>query len=309
MGLEKYKQVLFPGASHKLTMWAKEDVSGSGNMRYITGLNEMAPELNKLSGEEKDAKVAQIRQVIKVLEGALASNPMDVKDKKFWENVKMVRPDNVDFWKNIHIIVNNDPLYLDATAPDDLIKITSIEAGGFPDIAPSLEAAKNSQKVVRFYLDKYEDTAKSNVTLSLVEDKAKATLIHLYEENLNKLNYVCKVIDPNSPQYKKSTPSAILYSNMRDFIEGKMEGTSKKESAKRFNDIAALDMETLKLRSLVKDATFYGFLKIRSGQIYEGSFDTPLGYNVTDVVEFLKNPLNEPILERLLKQVEKHWSE
>jgi hypothetical protein len=309
MGLEKYGQVLFPGASHKMGIWAKEDIAGSGNLRHITGLNEMAPELNKLSAEEKEAKVRQIRETVVMLEGALASNSLDVKDKKFWDNVKMIRSDNLSFWSKITVSPSNEAIYLDATVPEDIIKIAAIEAGGFPDIAPSLEAAKGSQRVLKFYLDKYEETAKSNVTLGIIEDRAKATLIDLYDNNLNKLNYVCKAIDPNSPQYKKSTPSAILYGNMRDFIEGKMEGTTKKESAKRFSEVAKLDMETLKLRALVKDANFYGFLKIRSGQIYEGSFDTPLGYNVTDVVEFLKNPLNEPILERLLKQTEKHWNE
>lgn len=309
MGLEKYGEVLFPGASHKMPIWAREDISGSNNLRHITGLNEMAPELNKLSPEDKEAKVKQIRETIVVLEGALASNHMDVKDKKFLENIKIIRPDNIKFWDSIKISPSNETIYLDPTSPEDIIKIAAIEAGGFNDIAPSLEAAKTSQKVVKFYLDKYEETAKSNVSVGIIEDRAKAALIDLYENNLNKLNYVCKVIDPNSPQYKKSTPTAVLYGNMREFIEGKMEGTGKKESAKRFIDISKLDMETLKLRALVKDATFYGFLKIRSGQVYEGSLDTPLGYSPTDVVEFLKNPLNESILERLLKQVESHWQE
>jgi hypothetical protein len=34
-----------------------------------------------------------------------------------------------------------------------------------------------------------------------------------------------------------------------------------------------------------------------------------LGRNPSDVVEFLKNPLNEEVLKDLIKRVEKFWNE
>ncbi len=310
LGLEKYKQVVFQGVGHKLCIWAKEDVAGSSNVRFITGLNEFAPELSKLSSEEKEAKIKQIRTTVTFLEGALASNQVDPKDKKFWDNVKMIRPDNNAFWNSIQIIPSNNDIFLDPTEPEDIIKIAAIEAGGFPEIAPSLEAAKTGQKVVKFYLDKFDETVVTSTKQTMIDARADAELINLFDTNLNKLNYICKAIDVNSTQYKKSTPPAVLFGNMNTYIRGKMEGTNRKECAQHFLEISKLDMETLKLRALVKDASFYRFLTVKNGQIYEGSnSDTPLGYNVTEVVEFLKNPLNEGVLKRLLAKVEKYWND
>jgi hypothetical protein len=67
-------------------------------------------------------------------------------------------------------------------------------------------------------------------------------------------------------------------------------------------------METLKLRSLIKDATFYKFIATKSdGFIYHIESNAMLGRNPTDVLEYLKNPLNEQILNALMTLVEKYW--
>ena len=309
MGLEKYKQVLFQGTAHTQEMWAKEDVPGSNIFRFITGLNELAPEVVNLPDEEKQAKITEIRNKIAYIEGILVSNKLDPKDKPVWDKVKMLKPDNIGFWGTIKVAAGNDPIYLDAKDPSDLIKITSIEAGGYPDIASSLEQAKKSPKKPKFYLDRENITAVSVTKSTISEARAKALLVQMYDENINKLRFVCKAVDANSTQYKKSTPNEVMFGNMSEFIDGKMEGTPKKECAAIFLRKAELDMETLKLQALAKDSSFYRILAVRNGQIYEGNTDTALGYNIADVVEFLKNPLNDAVLERLLSQIEKYWNE
>ena len=308
MGLEKYNKVVFDGVTHKQDMWAKEDVSGSGRFRYITGLNEFAPEITSLPDEEREAKIKQIRTTVVFLEGVLASNKLDIKDKSFWNNVKVVSPENHSFWATIRIAPSNEAIYLDPNEPEDLIKITSIEAGGFPDVAPSFESAKKASRKPKFFLDRTNVTIQNTTKVSISESRAKSILIELYDNNINKLRYLCKALDANSTQYKKSTPNEVLFGNMSEFIEGKL-GSAKTEAPGVFLKRAALDMETLKLQALVKDASFYRILTVRSGQIYEGHFDTSLGYNVVEVVEFLKNPLNDAVLQRLLKQIESYWNE
>lgn len=309
MGLEKYDQVLFEGTSNTVPIWAREDVAGSP-ARWITGLNEFAPELLKLDEETKAAKIKEIRTAVAFLEGALASNRIDVKDKDFWSKVKQVRPDNHKFWHSISVTLSNNPSYLDPTEPEDLIKIFAIEAGGVPEVAPSYEAAKNGIKKYRFYLDKTEATVKEKTKSSINEKRAGAILVELLDNNFNKLFYVTKAIDPNSSQYKRSTPPEVFFQNMNEYIDGIIKGTAKKNpaNAENFIKIAQLDMETLKLRAIVKDASFHGFLQVRSNQIYEALQDTPLGYNITEVVECLKNPLNDAILKRLMDKVEKFWN-
>ena len=160
-------------------------------------------------------------------------------------------------------------------------------------------------------MDKFEETIKETTKVSISEARAKVQLLDIFDNNINKLNYICKSIDANSPQYKKSTPPLVLFGNMHDYIEGKLGGIQQRESgnAANFIKIAALDMETLKLRALVKDASFYGFLTVRSGQIFETGNDTPLGYNLVEVVEFLKNVLHDAILQRLMSKIQKYWNE
>ena len=45
------------------------------------------------------------------------------------------------------------------------------------------------------------------------------------------------------------------------------------------------------------------------GFIYHMSTTTMMGRNLTDVLEYLRNPLNEEILVDLTKKVEKHWNQ
>jgi hypothetical protein len=70
------------------------------------------------------------------------------------------------------------------------------------------------------------------------------------------------------------------------------------------------DMETLKIKSIIRDATYLKFIALKpDGFIYHIASNTMLGRNPSDVVEFLKNPLNEEVLKDLIKKVEKYWSE
>jgi hypothetical protein len=69
-------------------------------------------------------------------------------------------------------------------------------------------------------------------------------------------------------------------------------------------------METLKLKSLVKDANYYQIIAAKGdGYIYHLSSNTMMGKNPSDVVEFLKNVMNETLLKDLLKNIEQYWNE
>lgn len=74
-------------------------------------------------------------------------------------------------------------------------------------------------------------------------------------------------------------------------------------------DTASLDMESLKLRAIVKDATYYKVIATRGdGFIYHMKSATMIGKNPSDIVEYLKNPLNEEILADMIKTVEGYWN-
>jgi hypothetical protein len=307
MGLEKYQMVLFEGVFHEEQLACLEY---NGIKRYVTGLNEFAPEIKQLNDDDREAVVKQIRMTVSQLEKELAANIIDPDDKDFWNKVRLLRPDNDEFWGKIVMRFGNEPIFLDASSdPYDLIKLKAIEAGGFSVVAKSLEEARSSAIPFKFYLDRYEETASIRTEVKKMRNKALAELQKLFDKNSNKLFYVCKVVDPNSTQYKKSTPLDILYDNMDKYINGETVDKDKRKTAQRFLEVVSLDMETLKLRSMVKDANFYKVIATRGdGFIYHMRSGSMLGKNASDVVEYLKNPLNEEILTDITKNVEKLWN-
>lgn len=306
MGLEKYELALFDGIFHEEQLACLEV---NGIKRYVTGLNEFAPEIKRLSAEEREAAIIEIRRIVSQLEAELAANFVDPNDKEFWSKIKLLAPNNDDFWGKIAIRVSNEPVFLNPQDPHDLIKLKAIEAGGFSLVAKSLEVARKSTNSHKFYLDKFEETASIKTEVKKMRNKALAELEKLANKNVNKLIYVSKVIDPNSPQYKKTTPTDVMYDNMDKYINGETVDTDKRKTAQRFLDVVNLDMETLKIRAIIKDATYYKLLVTRGdGYIYHAETNTMVGKNPTEIAEYLKNPLHEDILTGLTKGVEKYWN-
>lgn len=307
MGLEKYQMALFEGVFHEESLACLEY---NGIRRYVSGLNEFAPEIKLMSPDDAEAAIKDIRTTVAQLERELAANVLDVNDVDFWNKCKLLRPDNDEFWSKITMRFGNEPVYLDpVTDPYDLIKLRAIEAGGFSIVAKSLEVARNSSVPYKFYLDKYEETASIRTEVKKLRNKALSELQKLFDKNANKLFYICKVIDGNSTQYKKSTPLDVMYENMDSYINGDTVDKDKRKTAGKFIEIAALDMETLKLRAIVKDANFYKLISTRGdGYIYHLKSGTMLGKNPSDVVMFLKNPLNDEILSELTLTTESYWN-
>jgi len=305
MGLENYGLSLFDGIKHQEQLACLEI---NGINRYLTGLNEFAPEVKKLPKEKREAKVKQIRESVADLEAELASNILDPEDKDFWNKVKLLKPDNNEFWNKIDISVGNDSKFLNMNDPYDRIKLHAIEAGGFSLIAKSYEDAKAKPKPPKFYLDKDAETVSSRTEYKKLRNKALSELQKLFDKNSTKLFYVAKVVDANSTQYKKSTPGDILYENMDTHIHGEGAESNMERAVTQFLDATNCDMETLKIRSIVKDSSFFKYIITKSdGHIYHNKKNVMLGRNVSDVVEFLKNPLNEDILDDLTKSCETYW--
>jgi len=308
MGLQKYGLSLFDGAFHEESIACLEI---NGIKRFLTGLNEFAPEVKTLPLEEQEAKIKQIRSVVSQLEKELAGNVVDPADKEFWNKVKLLRHDNIEFWDKIKVRCSNEPLHLDPERdPYDLIRLYAIEAGGFSIVAKSLEHANKMSTPPKFYLDKLEETASINTEVKKLRNKALSELQKLFDKNQNKLFYIAKLLDINSTQYKKSTPNDIIYDNMDKYISGELVDKDKKKTAEKFLEASGLDMETLKIRVIVKDSNQYKFIASKAdGFIYHIEKSVLLGRTASDVVEYMKNPLNEEILLDLTKKVEQYWNQ
>jgi hypothetical protein len=307
MGLETYGLSLHDGVFHEESLACLEM---NGVKRYVTGLNEFAPEVKMLPKAEKEAKIKDIRAAVAQLEAELAANVVDVKDKEFWNKLTIMKPDNSKFWDKISMRCGNDPMFLDPVKdPYDLIKLYAINAGGFSIIAKSLKEAKESNTPYKFYLDTAEESLSTRTELSKLKNKALVALQNMYDSNVSKLMYVSKICDADSVQYVKATPNDVLYENMDQYINGFGAESSKKRAASQFIDVASLTMEELKIRALIKDSLYYRFITTKAGGWIEPiDSGIKLGKTPSECLQFLKNPENEESLMSLLEKVEPYWN-
>jgi hypothetical protein len=306
MGLEDYGMSLFDGVTHHEQIACLEN---NGVVRYLTGLNEFAPDIRLLNEEDKASRIREIRAAVSELEKELAANVIDLDDPQFWNKVKLLKPDNSEFWNRISIACGNEPLFLDPKDPYDRIKLYGIEAGGFSLVAKSFDDARSRPVAPKFYLDKTEETVMARTEYKKLRNKALSELQKLFDKNSTKLFYIAKVVDINSTQYRKSTPNDVIYENMDNYINGLGGETNMERAAKSFVETANLDMETLKIKSIVRDSVFFKYIVNKAdGYIYHTKTNSLLGRNVSDVVEHMRNPLNEDILKDLNQSVEKYWN-
>ena len=307
MGLEQYGLSLHDGVFHEESLACLEM---NGVKRYITGLNEFDPKVKMLPPKEKKAKIAEIRKVVSELEAELAANQVDVEDKDFWNKLTVMKPDNSKFWDKITLRCGNDPVFLDGDVdPYDRIKLHAIRAGGFSIVAKSLKDAKSSNDNPKFYLDTVEETLTTRTELTKLKNKALTALQNLYDTNTTKLIYVAKVVDSDSVQYTKNTPNDVMYENMDEYINGRGAESNKKRAAQQFLDVSKLDMEELKIRSLIKDGLYYRFITTKAGGWIE-PIDSAIrmGKRPSEVLDFLKDPNNEESLLSLMDKVDPYWN-
>lgn len=308
--LANYGLVLNDGGSYKEQITCLEQ---NGIKRYLSGLDEFAPEVQRLGKDSSEQKVIikSIRQKVVFLEAALGGNILKIDDPQFWNNVKTVHPKNDDFWKNIFVECDNNIKYLDETNPHDLVVICGIEAGGFSTVAKSYEDAKALATPPKFYLDKGNDADNVKVNIKRIKNEALASLTDLSRNNPRRLFYIIKNIDnSNSYQYKNSTSTDIIYDFLDNYVSGLGSEKSQKKAAIFFNEVVALSEEECKIKAVLADAIFHKMIATKADSIYyHRTSDTALGRNIQEIVSYLKDTMNFKIWEKVLEEVEANWIE
>jgi len=311
MGLEKYDLVIYPGTKQVESLACIET---NGVVRYLTGLDEFAPEIRAIKDdEERAARILSIRTTVAALEKELGSNVIDVADKEFWSKVTILKPNNTLFWNKVRVECENDPVYLNPDSdPMHRILIHAIEAGGFELVAKSLEDAESAANPPKFYLDKMVATSKTKTQSKIVKNEAIQHLQDLFKNDQRlKLMLVSKLTDLDSAQYKYHTPLEVFYNNMDDLINGKgIEKNINAASQKFIDNCTLYSMEKLKMKALVKDAAFYKIIETKAnGVIYHTVSGTMLGRNLAEVTEFMLSPINEDLMIEFMESVEKYWNQ
>lgn len=307
MGLTKYRMVVHDGIVQKESLTCLEK---NGVKRWLTGINEFAPEISVLKGDEKQDAILDIRKKVAFLEQALGSNEIDIADEKFWDKVKTVHPTNHTFWDEITLSPGNEPLFLNPSDPHDLIKICAIQAGGFSIIAKSYEDAQLLSSPPKFYLDTEILTASTKTEIKKIKNKAIENLSRLSAKGGKSLFYISKIINPNGYQYKNDTPIDIIYDYLDEYISGKGIQKTVKAASINFNAISELSPEELRIKATIADASFYKIIISKTdGLLYHRTSDTILGKNINEVLTFFKNPVNSDLWKIVFEEVEKYWKD
>ncbi len=306
MGLENYGYVVFPNTYQVESLASIEQ---HGKQIYLTGLNEFAPSVKSIKDEAKrNAVIKEIREVVSLLERERAFNEVKSSDENFWEKVKTYKSDNREVFSNITVRLGNDELILyPETNLDHLLIVKAIEGGGFGLVAQSYDDAIKFRK--KWYLDRHIDTVASKISIKKLTNKAVSKLDELSNEEPRMLFYIAKCIDKNSVQYTNRTLNDTIYDNLDRYIKGvSFEGDARR-AAQTFLDLTEISKEDLKLKAIIRDAIFYKFIASKSdGVLYEVSKSVVLGRNSAEVLEYLKNPTNDDMLDTIMAKVEETWA-
>jgi hypothetical protein len=257
--------------------------------------------------QKRTAVIKDIRETVALLERERGFNDIKTDDKDFWAKVQTFKSDNAEVFGTMNLRLGNDDLILDTQNLDHVLIIKAIEGGGFSLVASSYEDARRFGK--KWYLDRQIDTVASKISVTKLRNKALSILASISDDNPRKLYYIAKNADGNSIQYNNRTLADVVYDNMDKFINGLGHEGDKKRAAQFFIDLSELSNEELKLKAVIKDAIYYKFIASKSdGVLYEVSKNVIMGRNSAEVLEFLKNPGNDDLLDTLLAKVEDVWS-
>jgi hypothetical protein len=305
MGLEKYNYVVFPNTWQVETLAAVEQ---NGKTRYLTGLNEFAPEIKQIKdADEKAAKISAIRETVATLERERAFNHLKVDDPDFWAKVEMFKPDNSEIWGKVFLKLGNDDYPLDTQNLDHQIIIHAIENGGFSLVATSFEEAKRTKK--KWYLDRQINSIGTKTSVTKLRNKALSILQVISEEEPRKLFYIAKNLNAKGVRYTNATLNDIIYDDMDKFVNGLGFDNNKKRCADTFITSSKMSIEDLKIKAIIKDAAFYKYIITKpDGMLHEQTQNVMLGRNVADVLEYLKNPANDDMLDIIMAKVEHNWN-
>lgn len=290
MGLEKYGMATFPETE------LQEDISKDENGRYLTGLDEYSNDVYSIEDEqEREAKVKSINEIKTRLEKIIGVGKLDATNKAFWGEFVLQ--------------VKNGSKELDMKRPLDEILYHAIIAGGFREVAPSYEVAKNSNILYKYYLKREEEEAAIRTQYSKLIDKANGQLVDMTDEDQYKMFLIAKNLLTLSHEFKRSTPSDIVYAKLREYITGESVKDDKKATVKKFLDTNKLDKESLTLKAYVNEALYRKFLvQEADGHFYNKQTHTRYGKNVNEVINYLKDPINQTELDNISTRVEKKWN-
>lgn len=313
MGLELHDLILHEGTYQVEQLTCIETMPGSGVLRYVTGLDEEAPEIRRMEKTAQATARLQIRTNVAIIEKALTGNVLDVEDKEFWNKVVHLKPGNSKFWNTVRVTVDNFSKGLDSSDPMDLLVICAIRAGGFSLIHKSKQEAESVSKPSKYYLDEAMETAVFDIAPVVLRNEAISILQTLKDKHPAKMALIAVAIRVTRNQtafYNKNTPQETIYLDLDQFIHGQtdFEKAGYKASGEfiKFHKMenAALNSYVVTMDALARKS----IIQKEDKEFYLLTDDTAMGKTKEDVLAFVENPANGSIAKKLLEMYQERWN-
>jgi len=306
----------------------KKEVTRKGVTVYGTG--EEYHSIYEDSIAEKRVSANKIKRTTGLTEHDLKSSPVLLDDLKeaYLSNLESTRErikdfygeealdsSNDIFWKDKGTVTINretlNTIFDDENDIDALIFRYNVAAGGFSDIAPSLECAAASGR--KYYLIEQEDynneTFEDTVSSKL---RANAELNHLYTKgSLDSLLYISWVCLNDTQGFTRNSSKEVIVGTLSDFIDGKLVNKDKKKCADRFLQLAGMwktNKEALITEAVFEAAISYGLVFMLDGKYTTKARTTVLGSNKQKAIQNLLDAKNIEELKELKQEVDKKLS-
>lgn len=204
------------------------------------------------------------------------------------------------YWNDYYIILDDEEVDLDFSNPLDRVREKFLVANGY--VAPALEDIENDEKYHNtiFYLFREAEESTKSIEKTKLEDKAKAALYSMYEDNPAKLTIVAQYLIGHA--LNADVKPDIAYTKLRDYIEA-TDKNKKKINLASFIDAVKKTPEEMATKIILDKAIKRQIIKARGGIHRRG--EVILGNSYSEALDYLLSVENSGELNSLNKEVEK----
>jgi hypothetical protein len=297
IGLSEIGLNAFPGTVSSFPVPIK-------NKKFLTGLDENAFYLAKLSEKEREKEITRIRKTCE---------EYSQKYKEFnLCNCSAEGPEKNEFYDKLSIDLFASNTYFDTSNPIDMIKLSILKHYAMYDprsiIAINLKEATNSNKDYKYYIANEELDIEETVSKKREINKAISTWDTIASKDKTKMLLIIKYLLPANKSYNVESDNR-LYKRGDDFINGIADGVKAKDGDDNYNKfmtVVKIPNEELVSKIVIKYAIYLNVIRQNRDKeyVYLKTGQT-LGRNGEEVYGFLSNPKNIEIYGDIKSDVEK----
>lgn len=267
-------------------------------IRFRTGLTEHDLKSSPvLTQELKEVYLKNLEADTKKIVDVYGEEALDNTNEVFWTDKGKIKITTDTFMT----VFNDEDI-------DTLIMKYNIAAGGYSDIAPSLECAGVSGK--KYYMVEQEEYNTENFEADInLKLKANSLLNALYEKgSFDGLLYLSWVVLGETQGFTRNNSKEVIVQALSDYIDGKLVNKDKKLCAKNFIEFAEMwkhDKDGLIAIALFNVAVYHGLIYMVDGKYTTKYRTTQLGGNKKLAIKTLMDVKNIDELKEIKEEVDK----